>query len=113
VRNRLVTYHSNVDAVLGYYTDSVVEVGGGRGGYEGLWREHPPGAHSCLCTHTSIYAPGRSGSCYHPPPHPTPPHPTSHPTPHTQIDGNQSMDDVFKAIEHAIDAAAAKKAKKQ
>ena len=90
--NRLRTYHANVDAVIGYYKDQLVEV-----------RE-------TLCMHScNLYCGGftASGS-----------NNSMAATPQwllatkfcncylcAQIDGTQSMDDVFASIVKAIDGA--------
>lgn len=94
--NRLRTYHANVDAVIGYYKQQLVEVRGGGRGWRGEVVQRNTG-------HGQRRR-GTGGNTAEPP------CPVAHvlrlllpPVP--QIDGTKSMDEVFGSIEKAIDAA--------
>ena len=95
--NRLRTYHANVDAVIGYYKQQLVEVrpacclawrlargGMGCAPHAAAARPAVPGCAAC-----ALHADAHSLAA---------------PAP-TQIDGTQSMEEVFASIQKAIDNA--------
>jgi hypothetical protein len=88
---RLQTHFSNVDAVIGYYKDVMVQVGAGDGGGGAL--ALPPAACSCGAPAQGRPHTGRCCGLL------TRPGPRAA----AQIDGNRSMDAVFASITNTLD----------